>query len=237
MNPERKVDSVTVREFYGPVLRGESLYLTRPKQWFVPWSDKPLFVSFGQKAKDADEARARGFYETTCKEFHRLVLGDEKFNELRKVKEPDDRTLQCFDAVAKSIGLLDRKDGYDGERFEVEFELPVWIDLTGSGQVDCGRLDDRWVAEWSFRTDIDDYNITDVYFDRRPTTEMVIAAQSLSDAKRFLARRRYDPSFTCWECGLLCEHWLDIQSESQAETLAAGFQAKFGAFQEFYCGC
>ena len=142
----------------------------------------------------------------------------------------DARTRNYLLAVRKNIGLVEIKTGHDGVGFGREYSLSGWGNLTGSGGIECGKMPSgKWVAEYSFRTDIDDYVVYSVIFDRKPTWEMVKTAKAIEKIElAFLLRR--SPVFTCWECGRET-HWLDVAAEKRSISDLWEMRG------ERYCGC
>lgn len=138
------------------------------------------------------------------------------------------RTKKYLDAVIKNIGLLETKAGYKEEKFEIERQYNIWPNLTGSGYVDVGRLSDgRYIAQFSYRTDIDDYIIEKYYFNHFPSRKDIITAKLVDDVKSYFKFGNKE-IFHCWECGVE-KHWLDIQASSLEE--------RFERLKEKYCGC
>jgi hypothetical protein len=225
------------REFYRPEFSQENrvLQLHHPNGKTIPviWT-KQFTLCFGADPlpKSKEEARERGFPTLTGRELFAALLSPEEFEAVRSTKEIDPRTATYLEATKKGIGLLDRRDGYDGEKFTAEEKthLGVGLDLCPVG-AEIGQLaDGRWVAEWSVRTDIDDYCITDLYFNHKPTATEIDKAILVDSIETAMAwKHRYNPGFRCWECGIQCPHWLDITEETD--------EAKWDAFQESYCGC
>jgi len=160
-------------------------------------------------------------------------LYPEKWEEV-KANYNDPRTDKYIEQTKKNIGLLDIKHGWDSHlpKDQIEFGLDIWINLTGSGKVDCGKLEDgRWVAQFARRTDIDDYDICAMFFEKEPTKKMVLIANTVDQAETYFHIHTYkNANFTCWECGIKT-HWLDVNNEEP------GIIGKWGMLEEKYCGC
>ncbi len=227
-----------IREYYRPEFgdSGRTLVLhppNRPQELHPSWIKKYL-LTFGEQPapKTLEEGLARGFLQVTGRELFAALLSPEEFEAIRATKELDPRTAAYLKATKKGIGLSGRRDGYDAEKFEpaAKVDLGIGPDCWPV-QAEIGRLaDGRWVAEWSVRTAIDDYCITDLYFDHQPTASQVHTAIFVDKIEFELSwKRRFNPAFECWECGRKCAHWLDITASS--------LQAQWEAFQESYCGC
>lgn len=93
--------------------------------------------------------------------------------------------------------------------------------------VDVGKLDDdKWVAQYSIRTDIDDYDICSMIFNKKPSKEDIIIAHLVDEIETYFCICGYDKvTFTCWECG--CKyHWLDIPGS---------LKEKWECYKERYC--
>ena len=85
----------------------------------------------------------------------------------------------------------------------------------------------KWCVQFSQRTNVDDYDITRMYFNRRPSRNNIIIAQKVDDLKCDFLCKRLNENFHCWECGTEL-HWLDIEGD---------FNEKITALQDKYCGC
>lgn len=139
----------------------------------------------------------------------------------------DKRTRLYLEKVIENIGLLGEKHGWDEEEFEIIKQYSIWGNLTGSGYVDVGKLDDgRYIAQYCFQTDIDDYDITRLYFDHMPSKNNIETVKLIEDIKFYFCTRKKS-TFRCWECGNEV-HWLD--TEGNLET-------KFENLKNGYCGC
>lgn len=154
-----------------------------------------------------------------------------KWEEVRHRYE-DARTEAYLEATRRKIGLVKTDEGWDGylRKDQVEYHLDIWVNLTGSGKVDCGKIPGgRWVAEYSYRTDIDDYTIVSHIFEDKPTRHKVLTAELLIKIEMYFLKHGYDKAtFQCWECG--CNtHWLDVD--------ARGLEQKWEKFLDSYCGC
>jgi len=141
----------------------------------------------------------------------------------------DERTARYLKAVLNNIGLIDHKYGWDEENFKVIRQYKIYEDLTGSGYVDVGKLvENKYIAQFSYRTDIDDYCVERLYFSRFPTEKDVRKAILVDEIKFFFKMHPGTYEFTCWECGIK-KHWLDIDAKDLSE--------RFEMLKEQYCGC
>lgn len=139
------------------------------------------------------------------------------------------RTHKYLQAVKKNIGLLDHKVDYNEEKFEVLRQYDLFFNLTGSGKIDIGKIgENRYVAQFSYRSDIDDYQIEKLYFNHMPSENNVKTALLLSEIELYFMLHPRQDVFTCWECGREV-HWLDVEAKDLNE--------RFDMLKERYCGC
>lgn len=132
-----------------------------------------------------------------------------------------------IDKILENIGLIEEKHGWDEESFKVIKQYSTWINLTGSGYVDVGMLDDgRYIAQYCVQTDIDDYDITRLYFDHMPSEKDILTAKLIADIEFYFCIHKKS-TFKCWECGNEV-HWLDTPGN---------LEEKFENLKEKYCGC
>ena len=221
-------------DFYKPELKDTFIYLhvNGERKFIYALDDKRLFLTFGVGAKNAEEAIENGAYETTGMKLTELLFPDEfaqiKAKYLSYPYVMDERTKSYLDAIKNKIGLLETKAGWDEETFDPVIQYDIWINLTGSGYVDVGQLHDgRWIAQFAFRTDIDDYCIVRYYFNRKPSRKDIITVKTIEDIEGYLSLRGYDKvEFECWECGQKA-HFCDIPADTLEE--------KFEFFKERYC--
>jgi hypothetical protein len=195
-----------------------TLYFIFPENKPQNEEEADILVGEGKAIKSTAKELFFTFYDFTEEEW------------LLKTAGYDMRTHKYLEACQRNIGFLNRKDGWDGEKFDTTRQYEIWANLTGSGKVDCGQLKDgRCVAEYCFRTDIDDYNITDLYFNHMPSRREIKTAHLLNEIEMYFLFNPESYQFTCWECGREA-HWLDNTS---AKTL----EEKFDAMKDQYCGC
>lgn len=139
----------------------------------------------------------------------------------------DKRTRLYLKKIIENIGLLGEKHGWDEEKFEIIKQYRIWINLTGSGYVDIGKLDDeKYIAQYSIQTDVDDYDVTRLYFDHMPTKNDIETVKLVDDIEFYFCTHKKS-TFKCWDCGSEV-HWLD--TEGNLET-------KFENLKNGYCGC
>lgn len=220
-----------IRDFYHPEAEGELIrfYVNGEKKILSVRTEHPIILVFGAKAKTREEALAAGGIEVDPKELY-AALFPEKWEKIKPRVVMDDRTAAYLKKIKHNIGLTEVHHGWDGIKIKIEEQYKIWPYLTGSGYVDVG-LDDqgRWVAQYCYRTDIDDYNITSLFFTKKPSIRDIKTADLLDRIEHYFAIRGYDQVyFTCWECGVK-SHWLDI--------VASRLEERWNFFKERYCGC
>lgn len=208
LTPEQKQKII---DFYQPKMEGRSgfsIVKDGKKYYFNGFNMIKMAFGFGKTFSSLEEAeKDSGTIIITPFEFFQEIF-PEDFE-----KAFDKRTYNYLQSCKKNLGLIDIKYGYDGEIFENQFSYRIWADLTGSGAVEVGQLEDgTWVAEFSYRCGIDDYVIVDMYFEKKPSKKDIMTAKLIEDILDYLFRPRWEPffmTFNCWECGSET-HWLDI---------------------------
>ena len=226
-----------IKEFYKPELQqpGTGYYTI-----FVPRTGvrhilyggstrRKVILGLGEQAESVEEAKAKGLLVVTERELFE-ALWPEEWEKIKTEVLGDPRSRNYLAAVRKDIGLIRHESGWDGMKFTKVDGYSIWMNLTGSGEVDVGLTEDgQWVAEFSLRVGIDDYTIESYIFERKPSQEDVITAVLCDDIENHMWRIRWNTSFRCWECGCKVDHWLDIAASS--------LETKFQNFKEHYCGC
>lgn len=229
------VDIEKIRDFYKPELDCEPnttiYYLrvgTEKRRVSLLDNKRKIILTFGLKVKDEKEAIEKGCLITNGKELG-IALFPEHWESIKHIYEPDKRTESYLRKVRDNIGLIEIKHGWDGIKFEVLDQYSIWANLTGSGMVDVGKDDkNQWIAEYSLRTDIDDYVIVDYVFKNKPSRRNIMIAKLLEDIETYFTSKGWDKhEFRCWECGKK-QHWLDIPGS---------IEEKWSNFKDSYCGC
>ena len=196
---------------------------------------KKIVLTFGKQIEgdvrqmsDA-ELEEQGIVVTTEKELGKLLF-PEHFERIRPEIEPDSRMEMYLREVKRNIGLIEIKHGWYGEVFVPVKQYDIWVNLTGSGYVDIGRLSDNlWVAQYSIRTAVDDFDVTRMYFNRLPSKKDIITAAALEDVETYFNTNGWDKAVTyCYACGREF-HFCDIK--------ARDLKQKFNYFLNHYCGC
>ena len=160
-------------------------------------------------------------------------------------KKADDRTKKYMQTVLENKGFLGMNSGWDSikkefEKNNINFEMvsqyDMWANLTGSGKVDIYEYKKenktRYAAEFCFRIDIDDYNITSYIFTKKPTKQDIYDMKLLEELHLDFNFNEIEPEFQCWECGHET-HWLDINTE----TVGTDLESRIDAWKDKYCGC
>ena len=214
---------------YGLEINGTGVPLKKSR--IILSFGKPAIQKLGKDATNKEIKNAGGEVYNTSIELMVEAFKIEEKKVIEMTTGVDVRSQKYLSAVKANIGLKEIKHGYDGIKFNKEFGLKMWANLTGSGMVDCGKTSDGdYVAEYCIRTDIDDYDICSLIFKELPTKKKVETAETLEKIKYYLSRRR-SPYFKCWECGRK-SHWLDVFSPEELT-----LEARFDMFKDEYCGC
>jgi hypothetical protein len=199
------------------------------KQKIVPCNNEPFYFTFEHRVKTIDEAEqliaeGKGF-KVLCVDIHREFYGLDDEALCMKMHGYDLRTEKYLKAVKENIGFIEEKHGWDDEKINNPQTISIWANAS---DVEIGQTeDDRWCAQWSVRTAVDDYCISRLYFNRKPTRNDILTVHKLSDLEMNFGLHRMKPVFECWECGRKV-HWLDIEGD---------FNEKLTALNESYCGC
>lgn len=137
----------------------------------------------------------------------------------------DERTKRYLKEWKDKIGLVSVKRGYEEEKLNSVEEIKVYINTS---DIKIGKNEGgMWVAQFSQRVGIDDYNITRMYFLNKPDASMIRMADLISNIENYFAVNSDKVYFDCWECGCR-SHWLDIDGD---------LKEKWDNFCEQYCGC
>lgn len=217
-----------IRMFYQPQKEHSgnwSLQVDGKKQFFS-FSNRKLGLSFGKPASNLEELLANGGIVTTERELGKALF-PELWEQVRANYEPDKRTIEYLRNVKRKIGYLETKRGYDTIKFEPVESYQLGIGLIGPVPVEIGEYEGKWVAEYSYQTDIDDYVVVHHFFSRRPCFKDIETARLIDRIEMYFEDQWQRVQFRCWECG--CEkHWLDVPGS---------LKEKWEHYQERYCGC
>jgi len=206
-------------DFYEPELFGKGVAKLRGGRFIQLGNKRKVYLTFGKHYKDEKEAIEGGAYRTTPHDLFVLLFPEEV------EKLVDKRTEKYLEKLNKTLGLVDYKAGYEEEDVDVE---QVYTQFIG-GDIEVGKTNDgKWLAQYSKRTDVDDYVVVRMYFSRFPSQKDVETAKLLKEIEHHFMLYGYDAAkFNCWECGKE-RHWLDIPG---------GLREKWPAYLEKYCGC
>lgn len=224
-----------IEKFYDIKFENNVLWITKKgsnKQHAVPHSpDKKIILTCNETIKETNDEYLKRLESeekiiiTNPKELYSMfsgLSGDEIHLLLYGYSE---RTKKYLNTVIKNIGLLEIKAGYEEEQFEVERQYDIWPNIRC---VEVGKLPDgRYIAQFSYRTDIDDYVVERYYFNHFPSKKDILTVKLIQDIETYF-RLGGKETFYCWECGV-ARHWLDIQASSLEE--------RFERLKEKYCGC
>lgn len=223
-----------VHTFYQPRLsEGDRLVLSTPRgELRVPWdTERPIALGFGEPAANIQEATAKGFPITNGRELYQALLSPAEFERIRATREPDERTQSFLAGLKEQIGLSTIRGGADGVGFQMTKLVDVELEETLlNGSAEIGRDESgRWVYREFCRYEIDDFATTEWHYGtERPTAEQIETGRYIEVLLNLLWKRRFRPTFTCWECGIK-QHWLEIR--------AGSFREQVESFEDKYCGC
>lgn len=218
-----------VTEYYTIDLKNGGLYINGV---FIPFTETDIILGFGRSREDIEQNRdeyvaSGGIFLTSGVVLyqHFFNLTDEEI--CYKTHHYGLRTKKYLDACRENIGLIECGSDWDGVEFEKEYGIKLWGNLTGSGEIDCGKWKEGWVAQYVIRTGIDDYTINWYYLRRKPTKKMILDLYLIEEIEGFFLLKG-EEAFTCWECGCKVKHWLDLEG---------GLKEKFAKLTDSYCGC
>lgn len=219
-----------IKDFYNPQYdNGLYLIVNKQKRYIPIPSDQEIILTFDYSTKNKEDALNHGGIAVTTMDLHKWFMPEDKFKQLIMRWYPDERTKKYLDAVKKNIGLTKVEHGYDGflPKDKIQLSHKIWLNI--NGDVEVGEVDGQWLAEYSYRTDIDDYDICTYFFDKKPTKKNILTAKLLEDIEFYFNYHGWNKNtFTCWECGSKDVNWLDIEGN---------LETKWDQFKEKYCGC
>lgn len=197
---------------------------------------RKIYLTFGKQIEgdirqlsDA-ELEKQGIVIMTEQELGKMLF-PEHYEKIRPIIEPDERMRKYLEGIKNGISLIKIEHGYEEENiYPPAKQYKIWYNLTGSGYVDVGQLDKNlWVAQYSVRTSIDDYDITRMYFSKFPSKKDIITAATLEDIETYFSMNGWNKvNRYCYACGKNF-HFCDVR----ANTL----DQKFAYFLDNYCGC
>ena len=226
-----KKQAERVQEFYHPEIWDDLTFILHTPGERVAYlhfnRQKKVVLTF-RKQIEGDEMGDTEIIVTTEQELGKMLF-PEHYENIRTIIEPDSRMKKYLQRVKRGIRLLEIKHGYGWEDCKTLEQYDIWGNLTGSGYVDVGQISDNlWVAQYSVRTAIDDYDVTRMYFKKCPSRKDVITAKALEDIETYFTRYGWDKAVSyCYECGREF-HFCDIKGD---------LKQKFDNFRNHYCGC
>lgn len=151
---------------------------------FIPCHKKEIFLTFGktkEEVKNNPEFIKNGIvYKTNGIELHKLFfpeLDEEKM--YKKIHGYSSEIGKYFEFLEQDLGLVDYECSHEPKIFDIEYQLKSDRQLTGSGYIDCGKINNNWIAQFSCRAGIDDYDIESFIFNRKPTIRMIERATKI----------------------------------------------------------
>lgn len=226
-----------IKDFYNPKSEYNSIVLTTPEgSKFIPMFDyesqiitlaKPrsVYLTFGIKCNSEKEALAAGAIKTNDKEIAEAFAPD-LFQSIQGSKI-DKRSLSYLKTCKQNLQLVAIKHGWDEIPHDTDKSISVWFNTSQVkiGKVTEGEYTGKYIATYSMRTNIDDYDIVSLIFEKKPCLENIQTATLLESVEIAFTIHRRNPVFNCWECGNE-SHWLDIPGT---------FEEKVGFWKEKYC--
>lgn len=142
--------------------------------------------------------------------------------------------------LKKSMGYLGGNSGYLGmeailkKKGVLESNLETVEEFEGflnSSEFTIYRYENegdiRYCAEFGYQTDMDDYTIETLIFNKQPSLKNIHTIISINDLEFMFKFKRLLPKFKCWECGRVV-HWVDLDGD---------FERKKDMLEDKYCGC
>lgn len=217
----------TIIDFYQPIIEetGTLMFMKPVQKRINILNERTLYLTFGEVISSEQEAIEKGIFSTTAKELFKSLF-PESWDAIKQRYE-DEKTEKYLTTIKKNIGLIEIKHGWDEEKFNVITKYDIWVNVE---DIEVGKLSDgRWIVQYGQRIDIDDYDITRMYFSKKPDVNIVKTAHLIEKIENYFLINGYDKtSFSCWECGHQT-HWLDVDGKGLGE--------KWSMFKEKYCGC
>lgn len=151
----------------------------------------------------------------------------------------DDRTEAYFKAAQEERGYIGCNNGWEGIQDILNIKAPgVTVEkvTTYDGYMNSSIIEvfqyeangkQRYCAELSYQTDIDDYNVETHIFSKLPSRSDIMVIRDIQNLEFSFKYDGLKPVFACWECGIT-SHWLDIHGT---------LQEKITGVKEKYCGC
>jgi hypothetical protein len=194
----------------------EMLYLVNKQNGqrkLIPMRDGHLFLTYGAnvKVEELEKLIAEGkAIMLDSKTIYKEVYSWDDDTLCRKFYGYDHRTAKYFEAVKNNMGFVRESHGYEEEDLRDSYEVKVW---DNASPVEIGKTKDGlWCAQFSQRTNVDDYDITRFYFRNKPTKTNIVTLNLISQIEMDFMMRTMKLEFNCWECGRHV-HWLDVPGD------------------------
>lgn len=151
----------------------------------------------------------------------------------------DERTQKYFAAIRENMGFIGSNAGWDGIQDILKkkgVQEPPEKIATYTGYVNSSDIEvytytrdgrERYCAELSYQTAIDDYCTETHIFSKMPSERDVSTIRTIGNLEFKIAFEMLKTRYTCWECGNEV-HWLDN---------SGSFDEKVNGLLDRYCGC
>ena len=151
----------------------------------------------------------------------------------------DERTKKYFERIKENVGFLGMNAGWksmqeildEGAPGTVAKKAGEYAGFANSSNIEILTYEKdekkRYCAQFSYQTDVDDYCIETLIFDRYPSRDSVVTIVNLNDLEFKFNFKGLNQTFWCWECGRESQ-WLDGEGN---------FLEKIQKVEEKYCGC
>jgi hypothetical protein len=190
---------------------------------YLTKDDQPTYFTFGKNVPPErldEEAEKGNIIKTTGFEIYKEYFNWDEDTCHKERYGYSKRTKAYLDGIKNKLGFVKSKYDYEFEELTAKEEVGYRCSI--------GKTKDGlWCYQQSIRTDIDDYTVEKLYFNRKPSKKAVETMQSIIDLENNFYFQHLKEVFTCWECGRDV-HWLDVDGD---------FNTKANALFEKYCGC
>ena len=210
-----------VKDFYNPQIKYGGVELIIPggnrffgirdyeSQVISPIKTRVVYLAFGVKCSSEEEALAAGAIKTTDKEIAKAFAPD-LFQTVQGSKM-DKRSLDYLKGCKQDLQLVAIEHGWDEIAHHTDKAISIWLNASKVeiGKVTEGEYTGKYIATYSVRTNVDDYDITSLIFEKKPNKEAIQLAVLLERVESAFIIKTKKPVFKCKECGKEF-HWLDI---------------------------
>jgi len=137
----------------------------------------------------------------------------------------DKRTHRYLESIKKRNGWIESVYNWEEEKLQNYKTYEIYAN---TGPIQCGQVaPGKFVAQFSYRTDIDNYIVEKHYFDHFPSQQNIRTILLIEEIEQYFMLNPGSYKFQCWECGRTI-HWLDIEGD---------LAKKFANTKDQYCGC